>query len=80
MRLVPIAPGTRVRLRNRDVEKLYAMLRVGDIVQIRAERDEEVAAVFGGVSDVATTARYSRGSTDKIAEVMRLRNAKREAV
>jgi hypothetical protein len=28
------------------VEKLYAMLRVGDIVQIRAERDEEIAAVF----------------------------------
>jgi lipoprotein-anchoring transpeptidase ErfK/SrfK len=35
-----------IRLRNRDVEKLYAMLRVGDIVQIRAERDEEIAAVF----------------------------------
>jgi hypothetical protein len=29
------------------------MLRVGDIVQIRGERDEEVAAVFGGGSDVA---------------------------
>jgi lipoprotein-anchoring transpeptidase ErfK/SrfK len=42
-----------IRLRNRDVEKLYAMLRVGDIVQIRGERDEEVAAVFGGGSDVA---------------------------
>jgi lipoprotein-anchoring transpeptidase ErfK/SrfK len=41
-----------IRLRNRDVEKLYAMLRVGDIVQIRAERDEEVAAVFGGGSEV----------------------------
>lgn len=31
-------------------------------------------------SDVATTARYSRGSADKIAEVMRLRAAHREAV
>jgi integrase-like protein len=31
-------------------------------------------------SDVATTARYSRGSTDKIAEVMRLRAGAREAV
>jgi lipoprotein-anchoring transpeptidase ErfK/SrfK len=41
-----------IRLRNRDVEKLYAMLRVGDIVRIRAERDEEIAMVFGGDSDV----------------------------
>ena len=44
-----------IRLRNRDVEKLYAMLRVGDVVQIRGERDEEVAAVFGGGVDVAST-------------------------
>jgi lipoprotein-anchoring transpeptidase ErfK/SrfK len=41
-----------IRLRNRDVEKLYAMLRMGDIVQIRGERDEEIAAVFGGAPDV----------------------------
>jgi hypothetical protein len=31
-------------------------------------------------SDVSTTARYSRGSTDKIAEVMRIRSEAREAV
>jgi lipoprotein-anchoring transpeptidase ErfK/SrfK len=36
-----------IRLRNRDVEKLYAMVRVGDVVEIRGERDEEIAAVFG---------------------------------
>jgi len=41
-----------IRLRNRDVEKLYAMLQVGDLVRIRAGRDEEVAAVFGGAPDV----------------------------
>jgi lipoprotein-anchoring transpeptidase ErfK/SrfK len=44
-----------IRLRNRDVERLYAMLRVGDTVEIRGERDEEVAAVFGGQPDGATT-------------------------
>lgn len=44
-----------IRLRNRDVERLYAMLRVGDVVRIRGERDEEVAAVFGGTGDVAST-------------------------
>jgi lipoprotein-anchoring transpeptidase ErfK/SrfK len=51
-----------IRLRNRDVEKLYAMLRVGDLVQIRAERDEEIAAVFGGSPDaVATLASLGAG-------------------
>lgn len=43
-----------IRLRNRDVEKLYPMLRVGDVVQIRGERDEKVAAVFGGAVDTAS--------------------------
>ena len=42
-----------IRLRNRDVERLYAMLRVGDVVEIRGERDEEIAEVFGGRTDVA---------------------------
>lgn len=37
-----------IRLRNRDVERLYGMLRVGDTVHIRGERDEEIAQVFGG--------------------------------
>ena len=36
-----------IRLRNRDMEKLFTMLRVGDVVQIRGERDDEVAQVFG---------------------------------
>ena len=42
-----------IRLRNRDVERLYAMLRVGDLVSIRGERDEEIAEVFGGVEVAA---------------------------
>jgi lipoprotein-anchoring transpeptidase ErfK/SrfK len=36
-----------IRLRNRDMEQLFALLRVGDVVEIHGERDEEVAAVFG---------------------------------
>jgi lipoprotein-anchoring transpeptidase ErfK/SrfK len=43
-----------IRLKNRDVERLYSMLRVGDMVEIRGERDEEVAEIFGGVADVPT--------------------------
>lgn len=41
-----------IRLSNRDVERLYAMLRVGDLVEIRGERDEEIAEVFGGAADM----------------------------
>jgi lipoprotein-anchoring transpeptidase ErfK/SrfK len=42
-----------IRLRNRDMEKLFALLRVGDAVEIRRERDEETAEIFGGESTVA---------------------------
>ncbi|MGA9392488.1 MAG: L,D-transpeptidase [Candidatus Sulfotelmatobacter sp.] len=44
-----------IRLRNRDVERLYTMLRVGDVVKIRGERDEEIAAVFGGGVDIKSS-------------------------
>jgi L,D-transpeptidase ErfK/SrfK len=40
-----------IRLRNRDMEKLFGMLRVGDVVEIRGERDEQVAEIFGGDVD-----------------------------
>ena len=42
-----------IRLRNRDIEKLFAMLRVGDVVQIHGERDDEVAQAFGEYEEVA---------------------------
>lgn len=47
-----------IRLRNRDMEKLFAMLRVGDSVVIRAERDEQIAVVFGGAEDKAILASF----------------------
>jgi lipoprotein-anchoring transpeptidase ErfK/SrfK len=40
-----------IRLRNRDMEELFGMLRVGDVVEIRGERDEQIAAIFGGEVD-----------------------------
>ena len=45
-----------IRLRNRDVERLFAMLKVGDAVEIHSERDEQVAQVFGGSTDDTTVA------------------------
>jgi lipoprotein-anchoring transpeptidase ErfK/SrfK len=43
-----------IRLRNRDMEKLFGMLRVGDVVEIRDERDEQIAEIFGGDEDRAS--------------------------
>lgn len=40
-----------IRLRNRDAEKLFAMLQIGDVVQIRGERDEQIAQVFHNASE-----------------------------
>jgi len=45
-----------IRLRNRDMERLFTMLRIGDAVQIRGERDEQVARVFGGQTDQTVVA------------------------
>ena len=36
-----------IRLRNRDVKKLFARVRVGDIVELHATRDAETADLFG---------------------------------
>ena len=45
-----------IRLRNRDVERLFTMLQVGDSVEIHGERDEQVAQVFGSGVDDSTVA------------------------
>jgi len=45
-----------IRLRNRDMEQLFTMLRVGDVVEIRGERDEQIAQIFGGGADDTTVA------------------------
>jgi lipoprotein-anchoring transpeptidase ErfK/SrfK len=45
-----------IRLRNRDMERLFTMLRIGDVVKIRGERDEQVARVFGGQTDQTVVA------------------------
>ena len=40
-----------IRLRNRDMEKLFGMLHIGDVVEIRGERDEQIAEIFGAEED-----------------------------
>jgi hypothetical protein len=50
-----------IRLRNRDVVELYSMVRAGDMVKIRAERDAEIARIFGtGSNPRSLVAQVSR--------------------
>ncbi len=44
-----------IRMRNADVTEFFALVQVGDAVEIHAERDETVAQVFGGTSNNDTT-------------------------
>jgi lipoprotein-anchoring transpeptidase ErfK/SrfK len=37
-----------IRLRNSDIKLLFAMVSVGDTVEVRGERDEQIAQIFGG--------------------------------
>jgi lipoprotein-anchoring transpeptidase ErfK/SrfK len=41
-----------IRVGKKDLEELFALVDAGDKVQIRAERDEQIAAVFGTGSGV----------------------------
>lgn len=36
-----------IRMSNRDITQFFEMVRVGDVVEIRAERDADTARVFG---------------------------------
>ena len=44
-----------IRLRNRDIKQLFDMVRVGDVVQIRGERDQQTAEIFGGSAESTAT-------------------------
>jgi hypothetical protein len=37
-----------IRLRNRDIKQFFAMVRVGDTVEIRGESNRETVQIFGG--------------------------------
>ncbi|MFZ0685156.1 MAG: L,D-transpeptidase [Terriglobales bacterium] len=54
-----------IRMGKQDVEELFAMVDAGDTVQIRAERGEQIAAVFGtgGGTEVQTIAQFQSGSS-----------------
>ncbi|HEX7961215.1 MAG TPA: L,D-transpeptidase [Terriglobales bacterium] len=37
-----------VRMAKKDLEELFELVQVGDVVMIRGQRDDEVASIFGG--------------------------------
>src|SRR3954464_4709443 len=40
-----------IRMAKKDIEELFEVVRPGDMVEIRAERDDEVAHIFGGTAE-----------------------------
>jgi len=45
-----------IRMGRQDLEELFARVDVGDGVEIRGERDEQVAAIFGGEGNAVVLA------------------------
>ena len=39
-----------IRMSNRDIAQMFEMVRIGDLVEIHAERDADTARVFGSVA------------------------------
>ena len=54
-----------IRLGRHDLEELFRMVRLGDVVEIRGERDDEIAKVFGAASDNTVLA---IAETDAVAQ------------
>ncbi len=48
-----------IRMAKKDLEELFEIVRPGDVVEIRAERDEEIAQIFGGTADRVIVASVS---------------------
>ncbi len=45
-----------IRMRNRDIEELFELVRTGDVVELHTERTAELAEIFGGAGGPATLA------------------------
>jgi lipoprotein-anchoring transpeptidase ErfK/SrfK len=45
-----------IRMGKEDLEELFALVEVGDAVQILAERDEQIAEIFGAPAETPTAA------------------------
>jgi len=52
-----------IRMRNRDIVQFFAMVSVGDTVEIHGLRDEAIAEIFGGEADQTAVAIAHANST-----------------
>jgi lipoprotein-anchoring transpeptidase ErfK/SrfK len=52
-----------IRMRNRDIVQFFAMVSVGDTVEIHGERDEQVAEIFGGQASEPTEVAQAEASS-----------------
>lgn len=55
-----------IRLRNRDIVQLFALVGVGDTVEIRGEREEQSAQIFGGEPSTTTLAAAQEHTTSAV--------------
>jgi lipoprotein-anchoring transpeptidase ErfK/SrfK len=51
-----------IRMRNRDVNVLFEMVRIGDVVEIHGERDESLAGLFDNPRPPKEPAELSAGA------------------
>lgn len=56
-----------IRMRNRDVEELFALVRAGDVVELHGERDAEVAKWFGTEDGPVSVATAQEAETERPA-------------
>ena len=57
-----------IRMGKHDVEELFSLVRVGDVVEIHGERDALVAGVFGGGTvEISSTARPATPASTRVS-------------
>ena len=56
-----------IRMRNRDILQFFAMVNVGDTVEIHGERDQQIAEIFGGDASDATAVAQAQNSGTGLA-------------
>jgi len=57
-----------IRMAKRDLEELFAMVKVGDEVEIRGERDAQTAAIFGAGTLVESTEVVQAATTESAGQ------------
>jgi len=52
-----------IRMAQKDLEELFEIVKPGDVVEIRGERDEVVAGIFGGTAEPVVVATAASGES-----------------